>query len=109
MIEPKQDVYTILKTVAENVYQSRPEIEVKYPCLIFQVTENTPEYVLEKGIGFQRIEITIDIYDKTSKGSGELLATLTDTMMENDYRLVFSSDIPNDEGSHITTRFNLAI
>ncbi len=107
MDEPKADIYTILSQLEANVYQARPEQVIEYPCITFFVSSNIPGYVLEKEIGFQNIEVTIDIYTKTSKESGSLLASLESLMLDNNYRLVFSADIPNDDSSHITTRFNL--
>lgn len=107
MIEPKRDIYTILSEVTSNVYQARPELAVEYPCMIFYISSNVPSYVLEKKIGYQEIEVTIDIYAKTSKESGSLLNSLVAKMLENNYRMVFNADVPNDEVSHITTRFNL--
>jgi hypothetical protein len=110
MIEPKKDIYTILSGIeGVNVYQARPEIEVVYPCIIFYVSGNTPEYVLEKDIGYQDIEVTIDIYDKTSKESGLLLGSLESAMLKEGYRMTYCTDVPNDVGSHITTRFNLVV
>jgi len=107
MIEPKKDIYTILSEVTTNVYQARPEVAIEYPCIVFFVSSNVPKYVLGKEIGYQDMEVTVDIYAKTSIESGELLSTLESKMLENNYRLVFNEDIPNDDSSHITTRFNL--
>lgn len=108
MYEPKKDLYSLLSEISDvTVYQARPEIEMALPCIIFHVIGNTPEYVLEKSIGYQDVEVVIDIYASTSKESGELLTTLESKMMEDEYRLVFSSDILDDTCSHITTRFNL--
>ena len=109
MYEPKKDVYTILSAIDDVVvYQNRPEVLKTFPCITFYIVGNTPEYLLEKSIGTQAIEVIVDIFAKTSSESGELLSTLEEQMLENDFRLVFSSDVPEDERSHITTRFNLS-
>lgn len=108
MYEPKKDVYTILSGIeGVTVYQERPEIIKTLPCITFNIGSNVPEYVLERDIGLQNIEVVIDIWAETSKQSGSLLATLQDTMLENDYRLTFNMDLPEDDLHHITTRFNL--
>lgn len=106
--EPKKDIYTILSSIeGVTVYQSRPEIIESLPTIVFYVGSNIPSYLLEKEIGTQDIDIVIDIYAETSKKSGVLLATLEQVMLNNDYRLVFNMDMPEDNLHHITTRFNL--
>ncbi len=108
MIEPKKSVYTILSALdGVNVYQARPEQVIEYPCITFFVSNNSPTYVLEKEIGYQEMEVTIDIYAKTSSESGELLSTLEQAMISNGYRLTYCSDVPNDDASHLTTVFNI--
>jgi len=108
MYEPKADVYAILSEIEDvTVYQNRPEVLVEFPCITFSVANNIPNLVLEKDIGFQRIVVVIDIYAKTSKESGTLLSTLEEDMREEGHVMVFNSDVPEDDISHITTRFNL--
>jgi hypothetical protein len=111
MYEPKKDIYTILSNRViddATVYQTRPEVLKEFPCITFSIAENTPEYTLEKEIGYQEIVVAIDIYAKTSIESGSLLATLVEDMISEGYRMTFCSDIPDPDGySHITTRFNL--
>lgn len=110
--EPKKDLYTILSSISTNlkVYQQFPEEEMLIPCLTFFVSQNNPKVTLNKAIGYQDIEVTIDIWGTTSKESGTFFKALVDTMLANNYVLYFSSDIPNQEKeavSHITTRFKL--
>jgi hypothetical protein len=107
MYEPKKDIYTILKSVTDNVYQNFPEASDTLPCISFYMEGNTPTYTLDKEIGFQDISVIVDIWAKTSKETGELLISLESEMLENDFRMVFSSDLPEDNLSHVTTRFNL--
>jgi len=109
MYEPKKDIYTILSDIeGVVVYQNRPEVLKEFPCITFSIAENTPEYTLSSGIGYQDITVTVDIFSNTSKESGSLLATLVEDMLEEGYRMTFCSDIPDPDGySHITTRFNL--
>jgi len=108
MYEPKKDIYTILSSLDDvTVYQNRPEVLKSFPCITFSIGSNIPEYELEKDIAYQNIDVVIDIYAKTSKETGSLLASLQEEMIDNDYRLVFCMDIPEEDVSHITTRFNL--
>lgn len=108
--EPKKDIYTILSSIeGVTVYQTRPDIIEDLPSITFNIGSNVPEYVLDKEIGMQNIEVIIDIFAKTSAESGALLSTLEETMLENDYRLVFNMDIPEDDLHHITTRFKLSV
>jgi hypothetical protein len=108
MYEPKKDIYTILSAIeGVTVYQVRPEIINTLPCITFYIGSNVPEYVLEKEIGLQDIDVIIDIWAETSKESGTLLSTLEQTMLDNDYRLIYNMDVPEDDLHHITTRFNL--
>lgn len=108
MVEPKADIYSILSSISGAVaYQSRPGIVKELPCFIFYVWDNVPVYSLDKQIGYQDIDVVIDIFADTSKESGTLLNTLEAEMLENNYRLVSCTDIPDDNLSHITTRFNL--
>lgn len=108
MYEPKKDIYEILSGIdGVVVYQQRPEVLKEFPCITFYVAENTPTYELQKVIGYQRIEVVVDIYANTSSQTGELLSTVVGVMLENSMRMVFSSDVPDPNGySHVTTRFN---
>lgn len=109
MYEPKKDIYDILSAIGDTVvYQQRPEVLKEMPCITFYIAENTPTYELESEIGYQSIEVVIDIYGNTSSQTGALLSSVESTMLSNGYRLVFSSDVPDPNGySHITTRYNL--
>lgn len=107
MYQPKADLYNLLSELNATVYQARPEVIKTFPCVTFYIVGNTPEYELEREIGYQDIEVVVDIFAKTSTESGELLTSLESIMIEADYRLVFSSDVLEDDISHITTRFNL--
>lgn len=109
MYEPKKDIFEILSGIGDAVvYQQRPEVLKEMPCITFYIAENTPTYELEKEIGYQRVEVVIDIYGNTSSQTGDLLSSVESTMRENNWRLVFSNDVPDPNGySHITTRYNL--
>jgi len=108
MIEPKETIYSILNTIDDvTVYQNTPKVLKDLPCIVFFIEGNTPEYDLGKEIAYQDITVVIDIFGRNSKESGSLLSTLVSIMINSDYRMVFCSDIPDENTSHITTRFNL--
>ena len=106
MKEPKSEIYTILSGLG-SAYQMKSGVTRDMPCYIYEVTGNSPIYSMDKKVVYQNIEVTIDIYAENSKGSGVLLTTLVDTMLESNYRMTYSSDISNDKYSHIATVFNL--
>lgn len=108
MIEPKETIYTILSTIDDvTVYQNTPEVLKDLPCIVFFIEGNIPEYDLDGEVKYQDITVVIDIFADTSKESGALLPTLVSTMINSDYRMVFCADIPDENTSHLTTRFNL--
>jgi hypothetical protein len=110
LYEPKKDVYEILNTIdGVTVYQNTPEVFKDLPTIVFYIDSNVPEYLLEKDIGYQDIEIVVDIFAKNSAGSGSLLASLEQVMLENDFRLMMAMDVPDENTSHITTRFNFLV
>ena len=106
LVEPKKAIMTILNTVGTTVYQARPEVIEVFPCITFEVSNNAPQYTLEKEIGKQDIDVTIHIWGKTSKETGSLLTTLETKMRNSNYTLLGSSDLVDTEGySHLVTRF----
>jgi hypothetical protein len=110
MLEPKATIYSLLTTVCDTVYQVRPEVLSVFPCITFQISNNTPVYELEKEIGYQDIDTMIDIWDTTSSGTGKLLVDVQDMMLDEGYRLTFATDVPDPEGiSHISTIFKLLV
>jgi len=110
MIEPKSRIYNILSEIdGVTIYQSRPDVLKKIPCITFSIGGNTPNYVVDGDTAYQDVEAIIDVYGVSSQESGALLVALESEMLSNGYRLVYSSDVPDDKYSHITTRFNLII
>jgi len=108
MKEPKKEIYAILSGISgATTYQMKPRVLEDLPCFLFRVANNIPRYSLDKEVEYQDIEVAIDIFAKTSKETGSLLASLVDEMIDNGYRMVFCSDIPDDNLSHIATIFNL--
>ena len=112
--EPKETVYTILSSVSDSVtvYQERPEVVKSLPSFTFRVSYNNPIMTVDKSIGYQDVEVIVDIWAETSIESGTLLKALVATMLDNDFVLSFSSDVPDpgpEKISHVTTRFNFKV
>jgi hypothetical protein len=108
MYEPKKDIYTILSGIDDvHVYQERPDILKKFPCITFRIENNVNNYTLDKEIAYQNIVVVVDIFAKTSSQSSLLLTEIEAIMRGSDLRLTFASDVPEENLSHITTRFNL--
>lgn len=108
MDEPKSKIYTILSGIeGATTYQMRPRVVEDIPCFMYSVTGDTPVYSLDKEVEYQNIEVSIDIFAENSQTSGSLLATLVETMLTNNYRMTFCTDVSDDDYSHIATIFNL--
>lgn len=106
--EPKSDINALLSTLSGvEVSQERPEKEEQLPWITFSISNNNAKLNLDRGIGYQEVEVTLDILAKESVESGELLKALEGLLRENDMHLTFSRDVPDPDGySHIATRFN---
>lgn len=112
MIIPKQEVYEILQELDANVHQSKPEVVSEFPVIVFSMVDNSVTMSLDKNIGTQYIEFTVDIYTNGTGASLEassLLSQAEALLREANYGLVYSADVPDPEENvvHISTRFNL--
>lgn len=108
---PKQDLYDLLSTV-ENVvvYQNRPEKLKEFPCICFSLTNISGTLELNKEIGYQEIEVTIDVFAKSSGETSSLLASLDEKLRTVGWILNTANDVPDPDGySHITTTYKLTI
>jgi len=110
MIEPKASIFTKLKEInGITVYQIRPEILSidLFPIVTFFVSSNVPEYDLKGNIGTQDIEITIDIWGKTSQSTGVIMKSVVSKMLDLSYLCTHNMDVQDPEGfSHLNLRFN---
>lgn len=93
----KSTVYGVLKTLSATVAQSNADIENTLPAVVFKVSDNAPDYNLDSGIDSQDVEITVDIFAKTSTGASTLLASTESKMRNAGYLLVFTKDVPDPE------------
>lgn len=111
MYNPDIDVTTVLTSVREDIFVTTdtPVADAQYPAFSYYLIGNKPTVTLDKKIGKQDITIVVDIWTRTKKEGGELLALLTDTMLQSNYVLDFSNNVPDPSGtiSHYTTRFKL--
>lgn len=109
MYTPKADIYTLLKDIdGVTVYQQYPEVFSSLPAITFFVPNNELTNQLDGEIGYQTIEVTVDLWGLTSVSTSALLETVKSTMQSAGYMLVFASDVPNTESvSHVTTQFKL--
>lgn len=100
-------IQTKLETVADAVYQSMPEQMEVIPCVTWRMGNNVPVYLLDKTISHQDHEIVLDIWANNDTEAEALLASVTDALLDLNYRLTFNSDVPNPDSSifHITTQF----
>jgi hypothetical protein len=107
---PKKTIYSLLQGAEVPVYQARPEVIKEFPCITFQMTDNNVTMDLDKEIGYQNAEVTIDIWTAASSEGGELLATVEGILRAEGYQLTLSLDVPDPEGiSHIRSVFKFLI
>lgn len=89
------------------VYQDRPEILTSITCYTFNVSNNVPDTLLDKSLGADHIEVTIDIFASTTIEVGRMLKALESKMRDNNYTLVFNTNVPDPDMKvrHKTTKF----
>lgn len=110
MYIPNEKVYEILSGLDVEVYQQRPEVIASFPSITYYISNNKVNADLSKEIGYQEVQVVIDIWSNTSIEGSELLSELEEAMRDNGFMLEFSSDVADPEMiSHITSRFNLVI
>lgn len=108
MYLPKADLYELLLTTGATVYQVRPKEITVFPCITFQIANNTVNADLNKEIGYQNIDINIDFWAKTSDVCSNLFAMTEEILRGGGYLLSSSLDVPDPEGYyHISARFTL--
>lgn len=111
MIDPQETIFekiSELKTTYTQlvVYKTWPEIFEDFPCIVYRVENDNPQYTLNNGMGNQVFTIRIDIWADDGIQSAALLSALEPKMLEIGYRLASHSDILEpDGGSHLTTQF----
>ena len=115
LIEPTQIIYSKVAELESTfsdltVYQNRPEVlegvSSGSRIITFRISNNQPEYDLDKEIENQRITVILDVWANTSQGTSELLVALEVKMREINYLLDTSYAIPDPEQlSHVLAQF----
>ncbi len=114
MVEPKKDLFELISQVSNvNVYQTRPEIidtTMNKVTITYYVSGNQPMYSISKELLLQDVQVVVDIWGKNSTLTSAKLIELEAIMIDNDYRLVFNADVPDDETySHLNLRFETVL
>lgn len=106
MYLPKSDVYNSLKTLNYYVSQTQPTEFNDLPAITFRVGDNSVNLDLDNTIISQDIEIVIDIWAEDSVTASTVLSQVEGKMREINYKMSFSSDVPNIGNLyHINCRF----
>lgn len=111
MYLPKADIYNILKELDYPVAQTSQNIFNELPMVTFEILDNNISLFLDNSISYQEITVQIDIWSESSVEASEMLSNIENAMRKNQYRLIFSGDIPNMDKSifHISTKFTKKI
>lgn len=106
MYLPKSDIFKGLKSLNYYVSQSQPSTFNELPAIIFSVGNNSINYDLDNNISTQDLEVILDIWAEDSVTASKVLSEVEKTMRLQNYRMSFSSDIPNMGNLyHINCRF----
>lgn len=110
MYLPKSDIYNSLKKLNYYVSQSQPSTFNELPAIIFKIGNNSINYDLDNNISYQDIEVILDIWAEDSVTASKVLSEVEQTMRLQNYRMSFSSDVPNIGNLyHINNRFKKII
>lgn len=110
MYLPKKDINDILSALNYQVEQNNAVVFNDLPVINFKVSDNSVDMDLDGEIREQDIEIGIDIWAESSVEASQILDSVELAMRANEYKMTFSSDIPNiDNVFHINTRFRKII
>ena len=110
MYLPKSDIYNSLNELNYFVSQNQPEMFNELPAIIFSVGNNDVNLDLDNTIISQDIEIIIDIWAEDSVTASTVLSQVEDKMRNNNYKMSYSSDVPNVTNLfHINSRFTKII
>lgn len=106
MYIPKSEIFNILSTLSYNVSQAHQSVFNTLPSITFRVEDNSIDLDLDNIIQSQNIIVIIDIWAEDSITASQILKEVENKMRENNYSLVTSKDVPNnDEIYHIYSRF----
>ena len=110
MYIPKVDINEALSTLPYKVEQNNVVVFNELPVITFKVSGNSIDLDLDGDIRKQDLEIGIDIWSESSVEASQILVEVEEVMRSNQYKMSFSSDIPNiDNVFHINSRFKKII
>lgn len=107
MFNAKKEVNKTLSSLDCIVTQKNPGTFNKLPVVTFDLANNNANYDLDNLIGYQDIEMRVDIWAESSPQASRLLEEVEQKMRTIFYQLSFSADIPNTDDNlyHISSRF----
>lgn len=110
MYIPKVDICEALSTLPYKIEQNNVVMFNELPVITFKVSGNSIDLDLDGDIRKQDLEIGIDIWSESSAEASQILVQVEEVMRSNQYKMSFSSDIPNIENLfHINSRFKKII
>ena len=104
---PKKEVYNTLSHLGYSCTQGNQSVFNQTPAITFYISDNNPQYSLEKNIMGNFIEITVDVWGDDSVTTSRVAQETEQAMRGIDYLLTYLADIPRPEGAlyHIQMRF----
>jgi len=104
---PKKDVFKALNALGYSCIQGNQSVFNKTPAITFYISDNHPQYDLDKAIVANLAEMTVDVWGDDSVTTSRVASEAEQAMREIDYLLTYQADIPRPEGAlyHIQMRF----
>ncbi|MCL2094773.1 hypothetical protein FWH13_01515 [Candidatus Saccharibacteria bacterium] len=110
MYNPKPRLQKELSSLGYHCQQGSQAIfnEDQIPAITFRIDNNSVDTDLDNKISSQDIVVAVGVWTDDSPTASRILGEVEEKMRELGYRMVFSADIPNPDGSlfHISTRFS---
>lgn len=110
MIDQKTLISSKLKEIVGlTVYQIRPEVLsiAEFPIVTYFISMNNPDYDLDKTIGKQTVEVTLDIWGLDDSQTTPIMNEVISKLLEINYLCTHNIDVPDPENfSHLNLHFN---
>lgn len=104
----KATVFSTLSTLTGvAVSQSTQGLVNSFPAVTFALSDNENTIDLDANLLHQDVEITVDVWAKSSTVCSSTLSAAEAKLRAIGYRMTFMADIPDPDDSvfHISTRF----
>lgn len=106
MIHPKPEIYAALSATGVTVLQGSQKTIAELPSITFYLTDNNTNLNLDNEIVSQDVQVSVDVWAKTSALADTLLGQAEAALRAIGYRLAFQMDVPDpNDLCHINTRF----